>query len=353
MHEFAYGVTTNNPHYGATRNPWNLERIPGGSSGGSAAAVAAGFVPASTGTDTGGSVRIPAALCGVVGLKPTKGSLSEAGTIPLSGTLDHAGLIARTVQDVALLFDVLRQNSGGGGREEGRVLSAAAEARSGGTELDDLRGVRIGVPRNIMKQPLEEKVAGAFERSLDRLRELGAAIIDIEAPQEWLHAPAAYLAILLSEASAYHEKWVRSPSSLREYGRDVRSLVQAGYPFLATQYLKAQQARQLATEASGRMFRSVDALAMPSVATVAPKIGEEVVQISGQHYPVLQALTLYTLLFNFTGQPAISIPNGAGDDGLPTGLQLVAAHWQESTLIKVAGAFQATTDFHTRQAQLS
>jgi aspartyl-tRNA(Asn)/glutamyl-tRNA(Gln) amidotransferase subunit A len=340
MHEFAYGVTNNNPHYGPTHNPWNLELIPGGSSGGSAAAVAAGFVPASIGTDTGGSVRIPSALCGVVGLKPTRGSLNKSGIIPLSWTLDHVGVLARNAQDVGLLFDVLKEKESG---KDNTPANLAVQRHR--TEENSLKGVRIGIPRKIL-QPLDDRVAKVFEQSLDKLSELGASVTDIDVPQEWVHIPSAFLTILLSEASAYHEKWVRT--SLDAYGQDVRSLVQAGYPFLATQYMKAQQARQLITEASMSMFKTIDVLALPTVATVAPRIGEEMVQISGQHYPVLQALSLYTLLFNFTGQPAISIPNGFVD-GLPTGLQLVAAHWREADLIKITSAFQGITDFHIRQ----
>jgi aspartyl-tRNA(Asn)/glutamyl-tRNA(Gln) amidotransferase subunit A len=347
MHEFAYGVTTNNPHYGATHNPWDLDRIPGGSSGGSVAAVAAGFVPAAIGTDTGGSVRIPAALCGVVGLKPTKGSLNKSGVIPLSWTLDHVGLIARTSQDVVLLFDVLKR---GGLARDLNIFGKDDEYRD--SKGNNLKGTRVGVPRGMLKQfPLDEQVEKAFEQSLDKLQECGPSIIDIEAPQEWQHVAAAYLVILLSEASEYHEKWVRT--SLDAYGLDVRSLVQAGYPLLATQDLKARQACQLITEASYRLFSTVDALAMPSVATVAPKIGEEIVQIAGQYYPVLQGLSLFALLFNLTGQPAMSIPNGSGNYGLPTGLQIVAAHWNENILFKIANAFQSITDFHRRRAQLS
>jgi aspartyl-tRNA(Asn)/glutamyl-tRNA(Gln) amidotransferase subunit A len=340
MHEFAYGVTTNNPHFGPTRNPWDLSRIPGGSSGGSAAAVAAGLCYGSIGTDTGGSIRIPAALCGVVGLKPTFGRVSVADVIPLSPRLDCVGPLARSAADAALLLDPIFVR----GKVESSLHSATKSSR---------RRFRLGVPREFFSEVVDDDLWLVFDEALRGLRKFGAHLIDISVPL--LHETEdAGNQIAWAEATHYHQHAGWFPSHSAEYGEDVRSRLEIGAKVPATAYLQALEVRDSFIEHFHAAMAQVDldALVVPTTSITAPIIGEETASISGKNHPTRALLLRNNRPANLGGLPAISIPCGFTPDGLPVGLQLIGSVADEYLLLCIAHAFerahpqQRRSDFH-------
>jgi len=333
----AFGIATNNPHYGRTFNPWDLNRIPGGSSGGSAAAVAACESIASTGSDTGGSIRIPASFCGLVGLKPTFGRIGRSGTITMSWSLDHLGVITRDVRDSALLLSVMSGVDDG----DDSTIGAPPFEKHVFSDSPDLSMTSIGVLQNPLCR-FDEDIQRIFEESVSVLRGLGAKIIEFSIPFVEEITPAIF-AIALPETSAYHEEWLRSSPEL--YGSVLRSFVELGHGVLATQYIKAHRLKRLITIEVARKLRGLDVVITPTTPSVAPRIDQETIKIDEKEYPTFQVLSENTYPTNFLGLPAMSIPNGFSE-GLPTGLQLIAAHWNESSLFKVGDAFQQVTDHH-------
>lgn len=317
LHELCHGITSNNPHYGAVLNPWNIERIPGGSSGGSGAAVAAGLVFLATGTDTGGSVRIPASYCGVVGLKPTYGLLSCQGVMPLGFTLDHVGPLARTVRDVAVSFYAM--------------LGRTADA-----PLPNVAGVRIGVPENFFFEHLDPEVMLAIRRAVQILASLGARVEEVR-----LADPAALNTtgrmIQLAEASTV---WRRFKDRRSEFGADVYALIQQGLLIPATDYLDAQRLRRVLAREFSKIWTQVDCLLTPATPVPAPKQGETTVRAGDIEEDVRIASTRLTRPFNVLGWPALSLPCGFSEAGLPIGVQLVAAREQEDTLLRIGAALE-------------
>jgi aspartyl-tRNA(Asn)/glutamyl-tRNA(Gln) amidotransferase subunit A len=311
LHEFAYGVTNANPHWGVARNPHDPERIPGGSSGGSAIAVVAGLCAGSIGTDTGGSIRIPAALCGCVGLKPTFGAVPLDGVIPLGRSLDHAGPITRSVADAGLLFEVMA-------------------ARPASTS-PPVRRLRIGVPDQFFFEQVDRGVSKAVRGALDELRSAGLRLRPVKLPQMSLTV-AAQLVTLRAEALAYHAGWIRSRP--RSYGRDTRVRLQLGALVAATDYLLAQQARERMKAELRTIFTEVDILVTPTVPITAPKLGERYVRWGKRQETVDGALVRFTQAFNLTGVPAISVPCGLAH-GLPVGIQMIAPWNEEARLLGV------------------
>jgi aspartyl-tRNA(Asn)/glutamyl-tRNA(Gln) amidotransferase subunit A len=330
MHEFAYGVTSNNRHYGPVRNPWDLERIPGGSSGGSAAAVASGLCFGSIGTDTGGSIRIPASLCGVLGLKPTIGRVNTDGTIPLSPHLDCVGPLARTVQDAALLLDPILVR----GKHE-PLLSSACKSSSPTKEF------KLGLPREFFLDVISGEVRKVFEAALHSLNRLGAAIKEISIPL-LKETEDAGNEIAWPEATHYHQQAGWFPAHAADYGEDVRSRLGMGTKVSATVYLRALELRdmfiqqlQLAMADAG-----VDALVVPTTPITAPLISEETSRLNEKDYPTRALLLRNNRPANLAGVPAISIPCGFAPDGLPVGLQLIGAVTEEHLLLRIAHAFE-------------
>jgi len=340
MHEFAYGTTSINPHYGPVRNPWDRERVTGGSSGGSAAALACSFVSLTLGTDTGGSIRIPSALCGVAGLKPTYGRISRYGVYPLCWSLDHPGPMAKSVADLALAMNVLAGHDSRDPATPKVPVPNYAKALS-----EDLQGVRLGVPDSFYFDRLDEEVQLAVRKALRDLKKLGAKVLSVSIPYLPEASTAAFLA-LLAEGAATLQKWHLTRG--RELGEDVRSRLHLGAAISATQYLKAQQVRRKVREIFRDVFKKVDALVTPQLPITAPKIGQGAVAIGKVTESVPSALTRFTRIYNLIGIPSLSLPCGFSSSGMPIGLQIAAGPFAEEMVLKVGYAYEANTPWKDR-----
>jgi aspartyl-tRNA(Asn)/glutamyl-tRNA(Gln) amidotransferase subunit A len=337
-HEYAFGVTTNNPHWGATRNPWDRTRIPGGSSGGSGAAVAARLATAAIGTDTGGSIRIPAALCGVVGLKPTFGRVSTRGVFPMSHLLDHVGPLARTVEDAAIVLGAIAGYD-------------AADATTVPMPVDDycarlrdgVRGLRVGVPRRPLFMPLDADVAAAIEDSLRTLARLGATVRDVELPE----LPTSEMFdLIVAEGKAIHADTLAHRKA--DLGTDLQLYLSAPTGD-AVWMASALETIRGYTAAVRAVLETVDVLALPTCPTGAPAIGADVVDVGGVEMQTFFAMALRTAPFNAAGVPALSVPCGFTPDGLPIGLQIVGRPFDEATVLRAGWAFEQATPWHDRR----
>ncbi len=336
LHEFAFGGTTQNPHFGGTRNPHNLTHIPGGSSGGSAAAVSSGMCIASTGTDTGGSIRTPSALCGTVGLKPTYGRVSLRGIIPLAWSLDHAGPITKSVRDAALTLSAMA------GFDPNDPTSANQRTEKFERFLkDDVKKLRIGVEPAFCFSGVDEEVEQALRNSLELFRKLGARIVEVTMPNIELTS-AVESVIITAEAASYHEENLKNRSA--DFGDDVRTLLEAGAAFTAVHYLKAQRIRSIIRQEFLEAFKKIDILALPGAAIPAPQIGAPTVSIKGMETDTQMALLRFTCPSNLTGLPAISIPCGMSSQRLPIGLQLIGRAFDEATVLRAAFTFEAHSE---------
>jgi len=342
MHEFAYGVTTENPHFGPTRNPWARDHVPGGSSGGSGAALAAGLCFASVGTDTGGSIRIPAALCGVAGLKPTFGRVSCFGVVPLARSLDHTGPLARSVRDAAIMLQAIA------GRDTRDRASAKQPVPDYLRGLRGKRGrMRLGWPREYFLERVGEEVRAAVEAAARKFERLGAVREEISLP----HLAASdepSTQIALAEARVYHESAGYFPARAAEYGEDVRKRLEAGDSVRAVDYMRALEARRIVLADFEAAFEQVDAIIAPTVPVAAPRIGEKMATIGSEQEPVRSALIRFNRPANFTGLPAISLPCGFTREGLPIGLQLIGRAWDEARLMQIAFFYEQATEWHGR-----
>jgi aspartyl-tRNA(Asn)/glutamyl-tRNA(Gln) amidotransferase subunit A len=344
MHEFAYGVTTINPHYGAARNPWDRSRISGGSSGGSASAVALGMGFGSLGSDTGGSIRIPAALCGVVGLKPTYGRVSLRGVVPLAWSFDHAGPIARTVRDAAVLLDAIAGHDPLDPYSRNVQVPRYTDALTG-----DITGIRIGIPKNHFYERLASPVETALDEAIHSLQKLGAALADIQVPDISIHR-AVWLQIASPEAYSFHENRLRTQAAL--YGADVRGRLEAGRNLLSIDYVRAQRVRTRMKLEFKQLFEAVDVIVTPTVPIPAPRI-EDAGKPWGQGpETAAAALTRFTRYFNIVGLPAISIPCGLTPEGLPIGMQIAGRAFDETTVLRVAHAYEQHAGWFERRPPL-
>ena len=360
--EFAMGSSTDNCAYGPAHNPWDLTRTPGGSSGGSAAAVAAGLVPLALGSDTGGSIRQPAALCGVVGVKPTYGRVSRYGLIAFASSLDQIGPFARSVREAAQLLDAI---SGHDPRDSTSAQRAVPEFARSLTR--DVRGLRIGVPRHLITDAVDAEVTAAFGEALDVARSLGATVTDVELPHADQGIPVYYL-VATAEASANLARFdgVRfglrapSPSTLADmydrsrhdgFGAEVKRRIMLGTYVLSAgyydaYYLKAQQVRTLIAADYTRAFESVDVIALPTSPSAAFRLGERV------ENPLQMYLAdVFTVGANLAGLPGVSVPCGMTADSLPIGLQLVSRPWEEATMLRMADAYESATPWQARRPE--
>jgi aspartyl-tRNA(Asn)/glutamyl-tRNA(Gln) amidotransferase subunit A len=340
MHEFAFGVTTINPHYGAARNPWDTERISGGSSGGSASAVALGMGFASLGSDTGGSIRIPASLCGIVGLKPTYGRVSVRGVVPLSWSLDHTGPMTRTVQDAAILMEIIAGHDPLDVYSRDVSVPRYTEALTG-----NIKGVRVGVPKNYFFENISSTVDGALQKALRDLEQLGAQMVPIEMPGIAIHK-GMWLQIASPEAYSFHESLLQKYSD--QYGSDVRARLEPGRVLLSMDYVRAQRARTLLKQQCKKLFEEIDVIVTPTLPIVAPRIDDvHKPWGSGVETPVA-SLGRLARYFNLTGLPAISIPCGFTADSLPIGMQIAGKAFDEATVLRVAHAYEQNTRWFER-----
>ncbi|MEU3570319.1 amidase [Kitasatospora sp. NPDC036755] len=329
-HEFAYGLTT--PQTG---NAWGRGRVAGGSSGGSAVAVASGAATFALGTDTGGSIRVPAALNGVVGLKPTYGLVPRHGITPLSWSLDHVGPITRTVEDAALVLGAL---AGHDPRDPASVAAPATDYRP--EPEPDLTGLRIGVPTDHYVDHVDAEVAAAVRSAVEQLEALGARPVEVGIPMARYLLPTLW-GLVAPEASAYHARTLRTVPEL--YRADVRVLLEAGELIGAGDYLRAQRARTMIREAWAGALSGVDVIAAPTVPTTAVRAGQEsVTWPDGTVESVADAYVRLCAPANVTGVPALSVPAGRDSAGLPIGLQLLGRPFGERTLLRVGHAYERT-----------
>ncbi len=341
MHQFAYGPTGENPDYGHMHNPWNPDMVSGGSSGGSGSATAAGQCTITTGSDTGGSIRIPAALCGIVGLKPTYGRVSRHGLTPLAWSMDHPGPMVRTVEDAAIAMNVIA------GHDPQDVASVNLPVPDYTAALTgDIQGLRIGVPRQYLEAPLDPEVRRHFDDSMKQLETLGADVQEVDFP-EFNDAAAISTTMLMAEATACFRDLLASDGS-RMY-EPVRLRLEAGLFISAADYLRAQQGRAVFDHAARRLLDDVDLLAGPTEPVTAPPLLQQQVLAGEVEIGTVAALTQYTRPYNITGFPAISVPCGISVDGMPIGLQLAGRPFDEETVLRAAQAFEQSTDWHTRR----
>jgi aspartyl-tRNA(Asn)/glutamyl-tRNA(Gln) amidotransferase subunit A len=327
LHEFAFGTTNDESAFGPSRNPHDPSRSPGGSSGGSAASVAAGMALATIGSDTGGSIRIPAAACGIVGLKPTFGEISLAGAVPLSRSLDHAGPLARTVGDTWLLYQALRG-----------VHDSLPDTVGRPSVGRPFQGrLKLGVLGGYFCELLDDEVRQRFEEAVEALRLNGAAIDERRNEHASLTAPA-YMHISFGDAAAYHANTIESVPHL--YTAPVRQRIELARYVLAEDYVRAQEVREALRREVDAALDGCDALMLPTLPIPAPVIGQTSVEIGGAKHPVRALMLRLTQLFNLTGHPAISMPCGTTSAGLPCGLQLVGRIAATEALLAVAAAIE-------------
>lgn len=339
MHEFALGATSENPHYGPARNPWNIECMTGGSSGGSASAVASGQCMAALGTDTGGSIRIPAALCGIVGFKPTFGRVDRHGVYPLCWSLDTVGPMTRTVCDAAIMFDSI-VNSGNTnkiGRDYTRELKSS------------IKGLRIGIPKEYFFDVVDDEVKEGVLDVADVLKGLGALIVDISIPA-LDHSFAISTAIMMAESASLHIENLRN--NAEDIGDDVRSRLELGTLMPALDYIKSQRSRTSFNRQLDRAFSDVDVILAPSTPIGAPFFSQSTVLINGKEESTLFLLPRLTRPFNISGSPTISVPCGFTSSGMPIGVQLAGRIFDEPTVLNVAYLYEQATQWHTMRPKL-
>jgi aspartyl-tRNA(Asn)/glutamyl-tRNA(Gln) amidotransferase subunit A len=346
LNEFAYGITGSNAHYGPVHNPWAVDRISGGSSSGSAVAIAAGLCAASVGTDTGGSIRVPSAFCGTVGLKPTFGRVSVFGVMPLAPSFDHVGPITRSVADAATLLSLIA------GRDP---LDATASPKA----VEDFRGAfrkplrkfRLGRPRELYWEKLDPQVRRAAEAAVRDMEKRGAVVQEVSLPHLTESLDAA-TDIASAEAFHVHEAAGYFPARADDYGPAVRLRIEAGGKVPAYRYLAGLDLRKRLLGEFDAVFQEVDAIVAPTLPVTAPPIGAETMQIDGEEVGVRPAVVGHSRPANFTGLPAVSIPCGFASSGLPIGLQLIGRAFDEATLLRIAYSYETANEWGTRHPRV-
>lgn len=342
-HEFAWGTTTNNPHYGATHNPWDLDRIPGGSSGGSGAAITGRIAAGTLGTDTGGSIRIPAALCGCVGLKPTFGRVSKAGVIPMSWQYDHPGPITQTVEDAAIMLGAI---AGYDPADFATVPVPVPDYREG--MRDGVKGLRIGVPRELFFGLLEDDMRASVETALDVLRGLGAEVRDVDPGVSREEVSFAFM-VCNAESQQYHAKAFAAQPE--DFGADLQAILSAPLPD-AVALSRAYRISYQVKERFRRVLDEVDVLVTPTTMRSASIIGEESVMVRDTELSTGGAFAGLTLPFNIAGLPALALPCGFDAAGLPLSLQIAGRPFDEATVLRAGYAYEQATEWHTRRAPI-
>lgn len=362
MDEFAMGSSNETSYFGIVKNPWNHKTVPGGSSGGSATAVAARLCAAATGTDTGGSIRQPAALCGISGLKPTYGVISRYGMIAFASSLDQAGPMAHSAEDLALLLNVMA------GFDERDSTSIKCETTDYAQDLSKpLSGLRIGLPKEFFAAGLGADVARAIEASIAEYRKLGATVVDVSLPNSRLSIPVYYV-LAPAEASSNLSRFdgvrygYRAPeytnladmyekSRAQGFGEEVKRRIMIGtyvlsHGYYDAYYLQAQKIRRLIAQDFSDAFKQCDVIMGPTTPTTAFNLGEK-----GDDPVQMYLSDIYTIAVNLAGLPGMSIPAGLGDSGMPIGLQIIGNYFDEARMLNVAHQYQQVTDWHTRMPQ--
>ena len=343
-HEFAYGPTNEHSMFGPTRNPWDLDRTTGGSSGGSGAAIALALCAGATGSDTGGSIRMPAACCGVVGLKPTYGRASRHGIFPLCWTMDHPGPMARTVRDTALMLQPI---AGWDPKDPATSRRPVPDYAAALTERLD--GVSVGVPTEYFYDRADPAVEAIVRAAMRKLADLGARVEEVTIPHI-TQAAAAALTIYLAEATAYHDDTLATRRDF--YTAQVRGFLELGNYVLAKDYLHAQRYRQLLGRELARLFKQVDVLVTPTLPITATTIGQQMITVRGVEQTVFSALLRNTEPFNLTGLPALALPCGFSAEALPVSMQVIGRPFDEITVLRVGHAYEQATDWHRQRPSL-
>ena len=340
MVEFAYGPTGHNAHYGAVHNPWGLDHITGGSSSGSGSAVAARLTFAALGSDTGGSIRMPAHFCGVTGLKTTYGRISRAGAMPLSQSLDTVGPLARTAEDCALLLGLMA-----GADPHDPTAAAEPVPDYVAATRESITGLTIGVPSAFYVDDLDPEVERILDETIAVLKREGANIVQVELPDQRQLTAAAQLVVAV-EASAFHKRWlIERP---QDYGPQVLMRLQNGLAIPGVSYLEAMRWRGPALAAYLAAVAGTDAVIVPGAPVPAPTLAESDVGNGPDADAVIQRLTRFTRPVNYLGVPSLAIPSGFTKNGLPVGMQLIGRSFDEAMLLRIGAAFQRATDFHER-----
>ena len=343
MHEYAWGITNNNPHYGPVRNPWDLEKIPGGSSGGSGAAVAAGASVASLGTDTAGSIRIPSSACGIVGLKPTHGRVSKYGCYPLAWSLDHIGPMTKTVKDAAGLLEIIA----GFDHRDPTCIDVSTENYSQQIS-GDVKGLVIGINEDYFFNRIDSDVEKAVRASIQSLVDQGAKVETVRIPS-LQYAEWAELVTSLSEAAAIHHSDLQSRP--QDFGDDIRLLFELGELPSAVDYLQAQQVRRQIKQEFTQIFNQVDVLISPTLPVVASTIGDNFATLNGEKVDLIDNIIRFTGPSNLTGLPALSVPCGFKGN-LPVGLQIIGPAFKEGLILNVGYAIEQTNPLKNRKPNI-
>ncbi|GED15584.1 amidase [Aneurinibacillus migulanus] len=333
LHEYAFGITSNNPFYGSVRNPWNHEYTSGGSSGGSGAAVSANLCTASIGTDTGGSIRIPASSCGVVGLKPTFGYVDGTGVTNLSWSLDHIGPLTRNMDDLSIMMEALT----------GKCYQNNC--------IEDVRGLRAGVPRNYFNEQIDKEILDLYNKALQALESMGAILIETDIPFN-LNDLQLIFTLAIAEAGYIHNK--NMELHIDKYGDDVRTVLEISQSISSLTYIQALKKKNQIKKEFDQLFSMIDILATPTLPTTPKKIGVEEVIIEGITENIFNCMIRYTSVFNLTGNPALSIPCGFTSESLPVGLQFVAGAYREDILFRVGYAYEQSqlAEFYAKRGKL-
>lgn len=343
MVEFAYGPTGHNVHTDNVCNPWDVTRITGGSSSGSAAAVGARIAPAALGSDTGGSIRMPAHFCGVSGFKPTNGRVSRANCMPLSFSLDTVGPLAQTAADCALILSIIA------GPDPLDPTTAGATVWDAKAAKRPVKGMTIGIPKAFYVDNLEADVAKALDDAAAAFKRLGVRVVQVDLPDQNLVSAAA-LVVLAVEAATYHAPWLRSRP--QDYGEQVRNRLQNGLAYSAVEYLEALRWRGVALSAHLEAIGKCDAVLAPVSRAVAATIAETDVGGAPNAESVIQGITRFMRAINYLGLPALVVPAGFGQHGMPIGLQLIGRPFRDEALAALGNAFQGATDHHKRMPVL-
>lgn len=339
-HEFACGITNVNPHFGSSKNPWNISRLSGGSSGGSAVSVSAGFVPVSLATDTSGSIRVPSALCGVVGLKPTYGRVSKYGIIDLAPSLDHVGCITRSVWDAAMVLQTIAGQDPLDKTTKDKKIPDFTKVIEDSSNMEEHR-YKIGIPKEYFFDFLDPQVEKIFQHFVDKLKSMG-----INSSQIHLNKANkiydSWRPLRLAESAEIHQKWLDDRP--KEYGDDVLKMLTQGTQIPAVDYIRAQKFREEIRTEFIKIMKRTDVVIMPTTPIAAPRFNEHEVTIGDKTMQIYQTLSRHTIAFDSTGLPAISIPIGFTKDNLPVGVQIIGPPFREEKILNIAYAYECENE---------